>query len=141
MPGTRHRPISASAEVAKGQVEPRRTAAVAVDPVWMLSVELADELPGVMEPGLNVAMAPVGIPLAERVTALENVPFCAVAVMVNCAVPPGWMVCGAVGELRVKVGGAVPVPLRLAVCGEPAALSATESVAEKVAAEAGVKVT
>jgi hypothetical protein len=33
------------------------------------------------------------------------------------------------------------VPVRAAVCGEPAALSATESVAAKLAAEAGVKVT
>jgi hypothetical protein len=55
----------------------------------MLSVELADELPGVTEAGVNVAMAPAGSPLAMRATALENVPFCAVAVMVNCAVPPG----------------------------------------------------
>jgi hypothetical protein len=46
-----------------------------------------------------------------------------------------------VGELRVKVGSGVPVPVRLAVCGDPAALSATESVAEKVVADAGVKVT
>ena len=37
--------------------------------------------------------------------------------------------------------GAIPVPLKLAVCGEPEALSATDSVAEKLAAEAGVKVT
>jgi hypothetical protein len=37
--------------------------------------------------------------------------------------------------------GVVPVPLRLTICGEPAALSATESVAEKLAADAGVKVT
>ena len=36
---------------------------------------------------------------------------------------------------------AVPVPVRVAVCGEPVALSATESVAEKLVAEAGVKVT
>jgi len=35
---------------------------------------------------------------------------------------------------------AVPVPVRVAVCGEPVALSATESVAEKPVAEAGVKV-
>jgi hypothetical protein len=38
------------------------------------------------------------------------------------------------------VGGAVPVPLSVAVCGEPAALSATDSIAAKLAAEAGVKV-
>jgi len=35
----------------------------------------------------------------------------------------------------------VPVPVSVAVCGEPVALSATESVAEKLATEAGVKVT
>jgi hypothetical protein len=35
----------------------------------------------------------------------------------------------------------MPVPLSDTVCGEPEALSATESVAEKPAAEAGVKVT
>jgi hypothetical protein len=56
---------------------------------------------------------------------------------------PGCTVCGAVGELSVKVGAtaAVPVPLRAVVCGEPEALSATDSVAVKLAAEAGVKVT
>ena len=37
--------------------------------------------------------------------------------------------------------GAVPVPVSDTDCGEPEALSATESVAEKLAAEAGVKVT
>jgi hypothetical protein len=36
---------------------------------------------------------------------------------------------------------AVPVPVSDTVCGEPDALSATESVAEKLVAEAGVKVT
>jgi hypothetical protein len=51
------------------------------------------------------------------------------------------MVCGVVVELAVKVGAAVPVPLRPVVCGEPEALSATERVAEKVAADAGVNVT
>ena len=107
----------------------------------MLRVELADELPGVTEAGEKVATAPVGSPIAARVTALEKVPFCAAAVMVYCAAPPAWMVCGAVGELRVKVGGGVPVPLRLTVCGELAALSVTESVAEIVATDAGVKVT
>ena len=37
--------------------------------------------------------------------------------------------------------GATPVPVKLAVCGDPEALSATDSVAEKLAAEAGVNVT
>ena len=36
---------------------------------------------------------------------------------------------------------AVPVPLSATVCGDPDALSATESVAEKLVAEDGVKVT
>jgi len=38
-------------------------------------------------------------------------------------------------------GAAVPVPVSATVCGEPVALSATETVAAKLAAEAGVKVT
>jgi hypothetical protein len=37
--------------------------------------------------------------------------------------------------------GAVPVPVRVEVWGELEALSATESVAEKLTAEAGVNVT
>ena len=40
-----------------------------------------------------------------------------------------------------EAAGAVPVPLSDTVCGEPEALSATDSVAEKLVAEAGVKVT
>ena len=63
--------------------------------------------------------------------------------MVYCALEPGCTLCGAVGELTVKVGvtAAVPVPLSAVVCGEPDALSATESVAAKLAADAGVNVT
>jgi hypothetical protein len=37
--------------------------------------------------------------------------------------------------------GAVPVPESDTVCGDPDALSATDNVAEKLTAEAGVKVT
>jgi hypothetical protein len=44
------------------------------------------------------------------------------------------------GELS-EATGAEPFPVRDAVWGEPEALSATDSVAEKLAAEAGVKVT
>lgn len=40
---------------------------------------------------------------------------------------------------KVGGGGTVPVPVRDTVCGEPAALSATERVAVKVAVDAGVK--
>ena len=36
---------------------------------------------------------------------------------------------------------AIPVPVRLDVCGDPVALSATDSVAEKLLADAGVNVT
>ena len=39
------------------------------------------------------------------------------------------------------VVGGIPVPVRLAICGDPVALSATDSVAEKLAADAGVNVT
>jgi hypothetical protein len=62
---------------------------------------------------------------------------------VNVAVPPGEMVCDAGDTLTEKsgVGTAVPVPESVAVCGEPEALSATDSVALKVVAEAGVNVT
>ena len=37
--------------------------------------------------------------------------------------------------------GATPVPVKLAVCGDPDALSATDNVAAKPAADAGVNVT
>jgi hypothetical protein len=47
-----------------------------------------------------------------------------------------------VGESEVTgAAAAVPVPLKVTVCGEPVALSAMESIAAKLAAEAGVKVT
>jgi len=36
---------------------------------------------------------------------------------------------------------AVPVPVRVAVCGEPVTLSATEMLAANVVADSGVKVT
>ena len=41
----------------------------------------------------------------------------------------------------VELEAVIPVPLKATVCGEPEALSATDSVAEKLDAEAGVKVT
>ena len=43
--------------------------------------------------------------------------------------------------MTTKLGAAVPVPVRVVVCGEPEALSATVRVAAKLVAEAGVKVT
>jgi hypothetical protein len=70
----------------------------------------------------------VAVPLFERVaaSAAEVVPL------------------SVLGKLNGEVSeapGAVPVPVRVEVWGEPEALSATESKAEKLAAEAGVKVT
>lgn len=115
---------------------------VAVAAVCTVSCEVADEEPGETDAGWNAAVAPGGSPLAERVTALGKVPFCAATVMVYCALPPAVMVCVAVLDERVNVGigGAVPVPLSATDCGEPVALSVTETVALKLAAEAGVKV-
>lgn len=57
------------------------------------------------------------------------------------AVPVVPVIGGCVVNANSTAGGAVPVPVREAVWGDPVALSATESVAEKLAAEAGVKVT
>jgi hypothetical protein len=116
-------------------------AAAAVAPaVWILSCEVADELPGVTVACEKVAVAPGGSPLAERATGLEKVPFCAAMVMEYWATAPGWTVCEPVVEVTVKLGAGVPVPLSVVVCGEPAALSVTESVAEKLPAAPGAKV-
>ena len=73
--------MSASTGAASGHCGFFSGVAVATAEVWMVSVEVADELPGVIEVGAKVAVAPVGRPLAASVTGLENVPFCAVAVM------------------------------------------------------------
>ena len=50
-------------------------------------------------------------------------------------------VLGKLSDGVSEATGAMPVPVRLEVCGDPEALSATDSVAEKLVAEAGVKVT
>jgi len=87
---------------------------------------------------------------------LAPVPVMEIPVMVRAAVPgfESVMVCTAVvtpaGLVKVRlvgartacgVGAAVPVPVSVAVCGEPVAVSATAMDAEKVVAEAGVNVT
>ena len=59
---------------------------------------------------------------------------------VYVATVPAGTVCAAGLALRVKFGAAVPVPLSVTVCGEPVALSATERMAAKEAAEVGEKV-
>jgi hypothetical protein len=50
-------------------------------------------------------------------------------------------VLGKLSDGVSEATGAIPVPVRLAVCGDPEALSATDSVAAKPAADAGVNVT
>ena len=50
------------------------------------------------------------------------------------------MVCVAVVDETVKLGAAAAVPVSETVCGEPAALSATDSVAERLPAEIGANV-
>jgi hypothetical protein len=79
--GRKHRPITASAGAASGHKGPLRADTVVV-PVAILSVEVADALPGATEGGVKVPVAPVGSPEAESKTAFENVPFCALTVMV-----------------------------------------------------------
>ena len=98
-------------------------------------------MPGVTEGDVNVPVAPAGIPVADSATAFEKLPFCGVTVMVYIAVPPAWMICAPLDELMVKVGGGAPEPSSVTDCGEPAALSATSSVAVKLPTETGLNVT
>ena len=66
--------------------------------------------------------------------------------MVSVAANAAEVVCAVVfGKVSTEVnatelGDAMPVPRRVDVCGEPAALSATDSVAEKPLTVDGVKV-
>jgi hypothetical protein len=85
----------------------------------------------------SLALAPVMLGtmlLSAAVPVLESV-----AVSGAEVVPVS--VLGKARDAVSDAAGAVPVPVRDAVCGDPVALSATDSVAEKLAAEAGVKVT
>ncbi len=83
------------------------------------------------------------MPVADRTTVLGKEPPAGVTEMEYCAAPPVAMVCDGVPELTVKseMTTAVPVPVSVAVCGEPVALSITDSVAVSVPVVAGVKVT
>jgi hypothetical protein len=65
--------------------------------------------------------------------------FDSVAAIADEVVPT--VVPGKLSEGLREAAGAVPVPVRVAVCGDPVALSATDNVAEKLVADAGVKVT
>jgi hypothetical protein len=108
--GTISRPMTASAGIVNCHcVSP------AVDvAVWMVSVDVAGELPGVTEEGVKVAVAPVGNPLAESVTGVEYDPLTGVTEMAKLAVPPRVMVCVVLVELTVKLEleAVVAMPLR-----------------------------
>ena len=88
----------------------------------------------------------------ERAKSLGFMPVIVGTMLFSVAVPVFDSVAASAGEV-VPVGvlgnasaavrdaaAAVPVPVRVAVCGEPVALSATDNVAEKLVADAGVKV-
>jgi hypothetical protein len=66
-----------------------------------------------------------------------------VTVVAALVVPIVWLAntTGLGASVTAGAGGAVPVPVSVEVCGEPLELSVTCSVAVKVAAEPGVKVT
>ena len=99
-----------------------RVAPQAFAPVAMAkSLGLAPVMVGTM-------LFSVALPVFERVAA-------------SAAEVAPLSVLGKASEEVSVAPGAVPVPVRVEVWGEPEALSATESKAEKLAAEAGVKVT
>jgi hypothetical protein len=147
--------------VACGAVPVPVRAAVCGEPVALSTTDIeALRLPA--EAGVNVTVMVQLAPAASEVPQLllspkllELVPMTEMLVMVSAAVPAFDSVIGkAVAAVPIKVpgkasgfgvraacgvGAVVPVPVRVTVWGEPDALSATESVAEKLVAEAGVK--
>ena len=103
-----------------------------------------------LEPAASVA--PQALVPVESAKSLEFVPVMVGTMLFSVAVPVFESVAASADEVVPTVvlgklidelkeaAGAVPVPVRVAVCGDPLALSATESVAVKLEAEAGVKV-
>jgi hypothetical protein len=107
------------------QVAPASRVVPQVVAVWLKSLALAP-------PMLMAMPVRVAFPVLERV------------VVKVAAVEPAAVLgkASVAGESEaIGAGGATPAPVIAAVCGEPAALSATEMFAVKVAIEAGVKVT
>ena len=92
--------------------------------------------------GAKLLVVPAGRPETESAIGFVKLPPTPVAAMVNCATDPPATVndCGVPVSEKFATED-VPVPVSVTVCGEPVALSATESVAVKLAADAGVKVT
>ena len=77
------------------------------------------------------------MPLMFRVA----VPVLVKMVEIAVAVEPTTVLGNGIVVTESEAPGAVPVPVSAAVCGEPVALSATESVALNPVADAGVKLT
>jgi hypothetical protein len=98
------------------------------------------EVPQVLVSAKSVELVPVRETLLMESAALPvlvSVTVCAALVVPTSVVK----VSGPVAESETTgAGAAVPVPVRVTDCGEPAALSASETDAVKVAADAGVKV-
>jgi len=125
------------AELVGAVVEIERVAVPAVAPLMFI---------GLVEPKLKVGgySAPVGLDVTAAVSVTLPVkPPDGVIEIVEVLpdVAPGESETAVPVTVKLGIGAAVPVPVRDDVCGDPVALSATESVAEKLAAEAGVKVT
>ena len=104
--------------------------AASVVPHALVPVAMAKSV-GLVPVMVMPVMFSVAVPVFESVATCEAL------------VVPVVPVKASVGGVSVAAGAAaaVPVPLSAVVCGEPDALSATESVAEKAAADAGVNVT
>ena len=115
--------------------------ACGVNVTEMMHLPLAATLlPQVLVWAKSVGFVPV-IEIPEMVSAAVPV-FLSVTVCAVEVEPETAEKVSDVGEREAAGADAVvPVPLRVTVCGEPVALSATESVAAKLAADAGVKVT
>lgn len=108
--------------------------------VCTVIVLTAEVLPGDIEVGKNVMVAPARLE-AVSATGPLTVPFRAVAVMVKTALFPPVTVNAAGVAVRLKSaeGGVAPVPVRVAVWGEPVAESATLTEAVSEPAAVGVK--
>ena len=113
--------------------------------VCTVMVLVAPALPGVTLTGVKETVAPVGIPLAVKVTGWVKLPSTDATDTVYCAAEPADTACVAGVAVTAKSAaattGAVPVPVSDEVCGEPAALSATVSDAVTDPVNVGAKIT
>ena len=102
--------------------------AASVSPQVVVSAKSVGFAPPIVTPEIVSVAFPV----------LDNVSVCALDVTPWTTLPK----LTVVGEsVATGAGGTVPEPVSVAVCGEPVALSATETVAAKLAAKLGVNVT